>query len=265
MKNLFKMTLILVAAALTLTGCDCFKKMAKKTSNLTITCTPDVLTLSNGKVVVDVTAEIPAKFFHKRASMKVTPALVYEGGVTKGKTFVLQGEKVAKNGILVKKGKKFVVKRHLEFKYKPEMQLCDLVLLVEGHCSRKECKSQANSLANAILEANNKCHGFILINANTGKYNPMNLDLAGAEGMTIDGGEKCLPAEFLPDMDKPLECRLILHEGKFHQVKRMFQALDNKVVYLKRIAIGNLPLDESLELGKCLEILHKDVEKLLTP
>ena len=45
----------------------------------------------------------------------------------------------------------------------------------------------------------------------------------------------------------------------------MFQALDNKVVYLKRIAIGNLPLDESLELGKCLEILHKDVEKLLTP
>lgn len=184
MKNLFKMTLILVAAALTLTGCDCFKKMAKKTSNLTITCTPDVLTLSNGKVVVDVTAEIPAKFFHKRASMKVTPALVYEGGVTKGKTFVLQGEKVAKNGILVKKGKKFVVKRHLEFKYKPEMQLCDLVLLVEGHCMRKECKSQANSLANAILEANNKCHGFILINANTGKYNPMNLDLAGAEVMT---------------------------------------------------------------------------------
>ena len=86
-----------------------------------------------------------------------------------------------------------------------------------------------------------------------------------AEGMTIDGGEKCLPAEFLPDMDKPLECRLILHEGKFHQVKRMFQALDNKVVYLKRIAIGNLPLDESLEPGKCLEILHKDVEKLLTP
>jgi outer membrane protein OmpA-like peptidoglycan-associated protein len=64
------------------------------------------------------------------------------------------------------------------------MQLCDLVLLVEGHCSRKECKSQANSLANAILEANNKCHGFILINANTGKYNPMNLDLAGAEVMT---------------------------------------------------------------------------------
>lgn len=84
-----------------------------------------------------------------------------------------------------------------------------------------------------------------------------------SEGMTIDGGEKCLPAEFIPDSDNPNQCTLILHEGKFHQVKRMFEALGNKVVYLKRISIGNLSLNEDLPLGKCLEILHKDVEKLL--
>ena len=86
-----------------------------------------------------------------------------------------------------------------------------------------------------------------------------------ARGMTIDGGEECLPAEFIPDPENPHQCRLILHEGKFHQVKRMFQSLDNKVVYLKRISIGNLVLDENLPLGQCLEILHKDVEKLLAP
>lgn len=85
-----------------------------------------------------------------------------------------------------------------------------------------------------------------------------------SDGIIIDGGEKCLPAEFLPDHNNPNQCCLILHEGKFHQVKRMFEALDNKVVYLRRIAIGNLPLDEDLPLGKCLEILHKDVEKLLS-
>ena len=85
-----------------------------------------------------------------------------------------------------------------------------------------------------------------------------------AEGMTIDGDEKCLPAKFIPSNENLYECRLILHEGKFHQVKRMFMALDNKVVYLKRISIGNMKLDENLECGKCLEILHKDVEKLLT-
>lgn len=84
-----------------------------------------------------------------------------------------------------------------------------------------------------------------------------------ASGMTIDGGEKCLPAQFIPDMSDPYQCKLILKEGKFHQVKRMFQALGNRVVYLKRTAIGGLKLDEKLALGECLEILHKDVEKLL--
>lgn len=86
---------------------------------------------------------------------------------------------------------------------------------------------------------------------------------AFAEGMTIDGNEKCLPAEFY-GLDNPYECRVILHEGKYHQVKRMFETLQNKVVFLKRTAIGSLELDANLELGKCLEIMHKDVEKLLS-
>lgn len=85
------------------------------------------------------------------------------------------------------------------------------------------------------------------------------------EGIIIDGGEKCLPAEFEGCNEISNECTLVLHEGKFHQVKRMFQALGNKVIYLKRISIGNLNLNENLELGKCMEILHKDVEKLLAP
>jgi 16S rRNA pseudouridine516 synthase len=43
----------------------------------------------------------------------------------------------------------------------------------------------------------------------------------------------------------------------------MFEAVGNRVVFLKRIRIGNLDLDENLALGECLEIMHKDVEKLL--
>lgn len=85
-----------------------------------------------------------------------------------------------------------------------------------------------------------------------------------AEGIVIDGGEKCLPAESFPDPDDGYAFRLTLHEGKFHQVKRMAQAVGNRVVYLKRIRMGNLPLDPNLPLGECLEIMHKDVEKLLT-
>ena len=84
-----------------------------------------------------------------------------------------------------------------------------------------------------------------------------------ASGMTIDGGEICLPSELSPDPDDPLSCTLILHEGKFHQVRRMFAAAGNHVRYLKRIRIGGLDLDPKLPLGGCLEIMHKDVEKLL--
>lgn len=83
-----------------------------------------------------------------------------------------------------------------------------------------------------------------------------------AQGLTIDGGELCLPAELIPE-ENACECRLVLHEGKYHQVKRMFQVCGNRVTYLKRIRIGALPLDPELPLGGCLEILHKDVDKLL--
>lgn len=85
-----------------------------------------------------------------------------------------------------------------------------------------------------------------------------------AAGIEIDGGEVCLPAEAFPDPNDPCAFTLILHEGKFHQVKRMARAVGNEVVYLRREAIGNLVIPPDLALGECLEIMHKDVEKLLT-
>ena len=49
-------------------------------------------------------------------------------------------------------------------------------------------------------------------------------------------------------------CYITISEGKFHQVKRMFEKIDCKVTYLKRIRIGNITLDESLEEGNYKEI-----------
>lgn len=46
------------------------------------------------------------------------------------------------------------------------------------------------------------------------------------------------------------EVYLTIYEGKFHQVKRMFKSLDMEVSYLKRVSMGSLVLDESLELGE---------------
>ncbi|MCI6187515.1 MAG: 16S rRNA pseudouridine(516) synthase, partial [Spirochaetia bacterium] len=51
--------------------------------------------------------------------------------------------------------------------------------------------------------------------------------------------------------------------GKYHQVKRMFTAVGNKIVYLKRISMGNLQLDENLSLGEYKFLDDADLQKLI--
>ncbi|TBH21134.1 pseudouridine synthase [Thermus thermamylovorans] len=70
---------------------------------------------------------------------------------------------------------------------------------------------------------------------------------AFAEGLFLDG-ERLLPAE-LSFGEDPTRVELVLWEGRFHQVKRMFQARGNRVLYLKRLALGPLALGD-LPLGK---------------
>lgn len=55
---------------------------------------------------------------------------------------------------------------------------------------------------------------------------------------------------------------ITIFEGKFHQVKRMFKAVGNEVLYLKRLKMGNLWLDESLELGKYRELTEEELNSL---
>lgn len=54
-------------------------------------------------------------------------------------------------------------------------------------------------------------------------------------------------------------CRLTITEGKFHQVKRMFSAQGNKVIFLKRISIGSLALDEKLAPGDSRELSNEEL------
>jgi 16S rRNA pseudouridine516 synthase len=56
--------------------------------------------------------------------------------------------------------------------------------------------------------------------------------------------------------------QLTIYEGKYHQVKRMFTAVGNKITYLKRISMGHLQLDESLELGQYKELESRDLDLL---
>ena len=150
MKNVMKLTALLAVVALTMSSCDCFKKMAKDSNLVKVTCTPEVLVLNNGTITAEINGEIPAKYFNKTASLKVTPVLFYEGGAVEGETLLLQGEKVADNGVVVANAQALSVKREVKFAYQPAMDACELKLLVEVKCKSGNCKE------------------YTLVNANTG-------------------------------------------------------------------------------------------------
>jgi len=72
--------------------------------------------------------------------------------------------------------------------------------------------------------------------------------------------EDCLPAEmFILDGSM---ARVVLREGKYHQVKRMFSARGNAVVSLHREAMGGLLLYENLKPGACRELTGEEIEKI---
>jgi 16S rRNA pseudouridine516 synthase len=86
---------------------------------------------------------------------------------------------------------------------------------------------------------------------------------AFAEGVTLDDGYETKPGELkILKSGIHSDIELTITEGKFHQVKRMFEAVGKKVVYLKRISMGPLPLDETLELGEYRELTVEEVELL---
>ena len=81
-------------------------------------------------------------------------------------------------------------------------------------------------------------------------------------GITLKDGFECLPAKILPIEDKIVEIKIC--EGKYHQIKRMFGATNNRVLSLKRTKIGGLPLDIDLKPGNCREITQEELGEICT-
>ncbi|HJG23483.1 rRNA pseudouridine synthase [Enterococcus durans] len=87
-----------------------------------------------------------------------------------------------------------------------------------------------------------------------------------ARGLVIDKDEQTLPAQLFIDAvdseEETSKIRLILHEGKFHQVKRMVQAVGKEVTYLKRIRMGGFSLPNSLDNGEYRELTEAELLQL---
>lgn len=81
---------------------------------------------------------------------------------------------------------------------------------------------------------------------------PARLVILSVKEKEESSGEKVWQSEIL----------LTIHEGKFHQVKRMVEAVGKKVTYLKRISMGPLTLPEELKKGECRPLTEEEIKAL---
>ena len=142
--------MVLVAASLAFTSCNCFKKMAKNREDVKLTVAPEILTLNNGIVAADINVTFPVEYYNKKAVIKVTPVIVFEGGEVAGTTHYYQGSKVDDNYTVVDKKNGGNFTQHVEFPYDPRMDQSELQLRAEIKCPGGKCKE------------------FTLVNLNTG-------------------------------------------------------------------------------------------------
>lgn len=86
------------------------------------------------------------------------------------------------------------------------------------------------------------------------------------EGVTLDDDYETLPADLeILSTDEEAGTsviELVIREGKFHQVKRMMQAVGKEVTYLKRLEMGPISLDNTLELGAYRELTSEEIDLL---
>lgn len=81
------------------------------------------------------------------------------------------------------------------------------------------------------------------------------------KGLTLEDGYETKPAEIVLEGDGD-EGLITLVEGKYHQIKRMLEALDNKITYLERIRFGPLTLDPKLVRGEWRYLTESETAEL---
>lgn len=85
-----------------------------------------------------------------------------------------------------------------------------------------------------------------------------------AAGVVLEDGYKTLPGTLsILKSDEVSEIELVIYEGKFHQVKRMFEAVHKRVTFLKRMEMGILKLEPTLSTGEYRELTGQEIEQLL--
>ncbi|MCD8185810.1 MAG: hypothetical protein LUD68_04935 [Rikenellaceae bacterium] len=136
MKRVLKLGLVFAACSVLLTSCNCYNKMQKKADTLITTSSPAVLSLQGKEVKSTYTVQFPAKYFNNRATLRVTPVLVYEGGELAGTPTYVQGQKVKDNYTVISKQNGGQISQTVSFPYSPNMKQSTLELRVDAKCKK---------------------------------------------------------------------------------------------------------------------------------
>ena len=161
LKKLYLPFLLVLVAAFT----SCSSKMGELSSDY-FTTTPQVLEAVGGKVDVTINGKFPEKYFKKKAVVKVTPVLRWNGGEARGESATFQGEKVKGNDqtIYYKAGGNYTMKT--SFDYVPEMAKSELYLEFDAKVGKKTVAIPAVKIADGVI-ATSELVKNTLANANT--------------------------------------------------------------------------------------------------
>ena len=147
-----KKTLKIFAAALigmAAVACSSAEKMAELADNVVVKCDPAVLECVAGSIDATVTVTYPAKYFHPKAILEVTPVLVYDGGEAKMTPFMYQGEKVKDNYKVVAKAGGTVTEK-VHFDYVEGMEQAHLELRGIAKYKAKSYKLPVRKVADGV-------------------------------------------------------------------------------------------------------------------
>ena len=136
MKKIFNIALA-AFAVIALASCNQAGKMIESVDQLDIKCNPEVLEVIAGEIDADVTVNFPEGYFLPKATLYVTPVILYQGGESVGKTVVYQGEKITENNITVPNAGA-TINQHVHFDYVKGMEKSELVARLKVAFKGKE-------------------------------------------------------------------------------------------------------------------------------
>ena len=210
MKRITSIAMMLTAMVVLFSSCNCYKKMLKNIDEVETTCSPEVLTLKGADVTADISVKFPAKYFNKKAIIKVTPVLVYEGGEILGTPKFLQGDKIKDNYTVISNKKGGSYTQTVSFPYNSNIKLATLELRVESKCkkgkkSREFLPMAAIAIASGVSATQNLANvaeGLVIIQDNFKRVTTISKE---ADIMYLINSAKVRNAQLTSDQVKMFE------------------------------------------------------------